>query len=281
MVQQKCQVCLKNVDITSGWGFVSCCCGSFFCNECAKSMTTNKVIIKECDSQDIKGDFIDNENYYCVVCHKINPLFFVNSIRNTSYRAMTAQQLIQQYIELNNDKLISFDYYFYMFLHGFKPKFNQGRTICSELEEDYDKTLLNEKSFSQLIQPLYPKDRLTSISISVIDTIYKKLEIKPNISNEFRSCVLFYDCPDYMQKRVQQYFEQFSKNKESNFYGVDIVFKKDMSSLIGLHRNILAIIVWNEPSNKDEIHQLIGRILRLNNWNNPLYFYITCKSNLN
>ena len=28
----------------------------------------------------------------------------------------------------------------------------------------------------------------------------------------------------------------------------------------------------------NEIQQLIGRILRLNSWNNPLYFYISCKS---
>ena len=45
-----------------------------------------------------------------------------------------------------------------------------------------------------------------------------------------------------------------------------------------MHRNILGILVWNKPDNLDEIQQLIGRILRLNSWNNPLYFYISCET---
>ena len=54
------------------------------------------------------------------------------------------------------------------------------------------------------------------------------------------------------------------------------MFKRNLGELIGLHQNILGIIIWQQPGNVDEIQQLIGRIVRLNNWNNPIYFYITC-----
>jgi hypothetical protein len=59
-------------------------------------------------------------------------------------------------------------------------------------------------------------------------------------------------------------------------YSLNILFKNSLSELIGLHQNILGILVWNNPKHIDEIQQLIGRIVRLNNWNNPVYFYITC-----
>jgi hypothetical protein len=161
-----------------------------------------------------------------------------------------------------------FDYFFKMLIDGFTPKYAEGRAI---------EVTIDNSNNGEIIQ-LFPKDQLTINSIQLIDSALKKLEIKPYTLNSTRPCLLFYGCPQYMEAKIRQYFKQFSGNKESNLYNVEIEFKNGMNSLIGLHQNILAIIVWNEPANKDEIHQLIGRILRLNSWNNPLYFYITCKS---
>ena len=94
--------------------------------------------------------------------------------------------------------------------------------------------------------------------------------------NTIKPQLLVYGCPNYMQKRVTQYFNMFASNPKKNLYSLNILFKNSLSELIGLHQNILGILVWNNPKHIDEIQQLIGRIVRLNNWNNPVYFYVTC-----
>ena len=59
---------------------------------------------------------------------------------------------------------------------------------------------------------------------------------------------------------------------------LSLEFKSRVSDLIGLHKNIVAIIQWSKPEREDEVAQLIGRCLRLNNFGNKLYFYITTSS---
>jgi hypothetical protein len=157
------------------------------------------------------------------------------------------------------------DYYFKMFNEGLKPRYINGRRI----KVQYD-------SEGEVLQ-LFAKDRLTMQLITSIDSCLKYLEIRPGEINEIKPCVLFYDCPNELHGRIKSYFENISKNRASNLYQLELIFKKNMGELIGLHHNIFCIVVWNEPNNVDEIHQLIGRILRLNTWNNPIYFYITCK----
>lgn len=281
LVQQKCSVCGLTFDHTcNGWGFVSTCCGSFFCEKCAKCMATNKLIFHECDAVEELRTVVDELNSYCVVCHRTNPTYFVNAVRNKINNNLQGYNLVDTYCD-NSDLSNSahFDYYFKMLLEGFKPKYIQGRAIDVELKDDYNASLFDvPEEINTLVPVLYPKDRLTMLTLERLDATLRKLEIKPiELNKTSTPCVLFYDCPQHLEKRVTDYFKSFSNNKESALYGLDLVFKKNMSSLIGLHRNILAIVVWKEPANTDEIHQLIGRILRLNTWNNPLYFYITCK----
>ena len=283
LVQQKCQVCGEPFFKTAGWGFVSTCCGSFFCINCAKSMVTHRLSLHETDDPNVLAEVEDPDHYYCCVCHKCEPTFFVNSSKHKDKSNVQAFSIVNQF--MINDDLINcahVDYLYYMFLYGFKPGYADGRIITVEMEDNYDKSLIEaKKDYNKLVPTLYPRDRLAMLAISKINDILKNLEIKPVDMNTVRPCILIYDSPDYIQKRLQDYFDTFRKNKESSLYGLDLVFKKDMGSLIGLHRNILAILVWQEPENKDEIHQLIGRILRLNAWNNPLYFYITCKDSNN
>lgn len=267
ILHQKCQVCENNFEsCNNGWGFISTCCGSFFCYQCAKQMVTNKILNTS------TREFITSDDYYCVVCHKKHPTFFTNCVRSKSNSNVQSYSLVDLFMdteELNNSA--HFDYFFKMLLDGFTPKYFDGRII------EIDETNFEN---GEIIQ-LFPKDQLAINSIKLIDNSLKQLEIKPAELNKTKPCILFYGCPQYIQQKMKQYFKTFSTNRTSSLYNLEIEFKNSMNSLIGLHQNILGIVVWNEPANKDEIHQLIGRILRLNVWNNPLYFYINYKSSYN
>lgn len=264
ILHQKCQICENTFEsCNNGWGFIATCCGSFFCYQCAKVMVTKDII------DHTKGTRITSDDCYCTVCHKKNPTFFVNCVRSKANSNVQSYSLVDMFMDTSDlSNSAHFDYFFKMLIDGFKPKYFEGRPIEITVDNSND---------GEIIQ-LFPKDQLTINAIQIIDATLKNLEIKPHELNTTRPCLLFYGCPQYMESKIRQYFKQFSSNRESNLFNVEIEFKSGMNSLIGLHQNILAIIVWNEPANKDEIHQLIGRILRLNSWNNPLYFYITCKS---
>ena len=281
MVQQKCNCCGASVDYNYCWGFVSSCCGSFFCSSCGDAMTTNKLMMRENNKTEIIKEFTDKNNNYCIVCHKCNPKYFVNTCRHKRYN-IHAYNIIEEYMdvsEIRKNKGTKFDYYFKMMLEGLTPKKHDGKIIEIELEEDYDRSIIDDDDKCyKLVLPLFAKDRLSILAINQIEHTLNKLEIKPYEMNKIKPCILVYGCPEYMNKRVQDHFNLFASNKNSSLYNLDIMFRNNMGSLIGLHRNILAILVWNEPDNLDEIQQLIGRILRLNSWNNPLYFYVSCKS---
>ncbi len=267
ILHQNCQVCGNTYECcNNGWGFISNCCGSFFCYQCAKCMATKDII------DHTKNTKTTSEHCYCTICHKQNPTYFVNCVRSKANSNVQSYSLVDSFMDTTDLKNSAhFDYFFKMLIDGFTPKYTEGRAI---------EVTIDNSNNGEIIQ-LFPKDQLTINSIQLIDSVLKNLEIKPHTLNTTKPCVLFYGCPQYMEGKIRQYFKQFNTNKESNLYNVELEFKSGMNSLIGLHQNILAIIVWNEPANKDEIHQLIGRILRLNSWNNPLYFYITCKSSYN
>ena len=57
-----------------------------------------------------------------------------------------------------------------------------------------------------------------------------------------------------------------------------LVFKSDVGQLIGLHENILGLIVWKKETAIDLSAQLAGRIVRLSDWKNQITFYIECTS---
>jgi hypothetical protein len=146
--------------------------------------------------------------------------------------------------------------------------------VNKKIEEIVD----GDKDYSTLIPQLFAKDRLGILSFNCIESVLKQLSINPSARTTVTPNILIYNCPESMQFRIKSYFEAFSQDPESPLYKLNILFASSMGELIGLHKNILGIIVWNEPTNIDESRQLIGRILRLNAWCNPLYFYITCKS---
>ena len=309
MLMQNCQVCGALPQEHKGWGLISCCCGAFFCSKCLKSMVTKNLIINN-ESRTKQKEIKDN-NYYCVVCHKCNPVYVSNSTRHKDIPNIQTYHLVDEFMD--NSELkghLHVDYYFKMFIDGFKPRYYEGKTIECEvsddkfdeafkdnenskndeaqadlnneiIDEDKIKNKIEIKDVSKIIEPLIPKDQLAVNCIGRINECLKKLEIKPAEMNTIKPQLLVYGCPDYMQKRVEQYFKYYSVSKDESLYGLSVLFKNNMSELIGLHQNIFGILVWNNPKNIDEIQQLIGRIVRLNNWNNPVYFYITCTGGIN
>ena len=108
MVQQKCNCCDASVDYNYCWGFVSSCCGSYFCVNCVDSMTSNRVIMRENNKDEIVKDFTDLNNNYCIVCHKCNPRYFVNTCRHKRYN-IHAYNIIEEYMQLRN-KLVPYIY---------------------------------------------------------------------------------------------------------------------------------------------------------------------------
>jgi len=267
MLMMNCQVCGAIPNLHKGWGFISCCCGSFFCSECGKNMATRDLVL-------IKGNtekrIHDDNHYYCVVCHKNDPVYVSNSTRHKDINNIQTHHIVDQFMDTTDLKNhLHVDYYFKMFTEGFKPKYFDGKVIECEVDE------------TEKIEQLIPKDQLALNCIERINECLKKLEIKPSLMNTIKPQLLIYGCPDYMQKRVEQYFKAFSSDPNEAMYSLNILFKNSLSELIGLHQNILGILVWNNPKHIDEIQQLIGRIVRLNNWNNPVYFYITCTGGVN
>ena len=284
MFLMNCSVCGKLPQEHKGWGFISSCCGSFFCADCAKSMTTRDLIIYPENERDSSINIHDDNHYYCVVCHKFDPTYVSNSTRHKDNTTIHTYHMVDEFMDDSDLKgHLHVDYYFKMFMEGFKPKYFDGKIIECEIETKVFEKFKSEnsKNVNEIIEQLIPKDQLALNCIERINECLKKLEIKPALMNTIKPQLLVYGCPDYMQKRVEQYFKAYSSDSTENLYSLNILFKNSLSELIGLHQNILGILVWNNPKHVDEIQQLIGRIVRLNNWNNPVYFYITCTGGVN
>ena len=276
MLMQNCQVCGALPQQHKGWGMIACCCGAFFCANCLKSMCTRDVIVF---NETSRIHATDNHHYYCVACHKADPVYVSNSTRHKDITNIQTYHLVDEFMDASDLKdCLHVDYYFKMFCSGFTPRYFAGR--CIECETDV-KGELHVDDVVKLVEPLIPKDQLALNCIDRINECLNRLEIKPAELNTIKPQLLVYGCPDYMQKRVDQYFKSYSTTKGEGLSGLSILFKNSLSELIGLHQNILGILVWNNPKNIDEIQQLIGRIVRLNNWNNPVYFYITCTGAVN
>ena len=285
MLLMNCSVCGKLPQEHKGWGFIASCCGSFFCSECAKAMVTKDVVVYSENSNSDSIKIHDNNHYYCTVCHKFDPTFVSNSTRNKIDNQIQTHHLVDDFMDNSDLKgHLHVDYYFKMFMEGFKPKYFDGKVIECEIETkvfNEFKKLNDNSKIHEIIEQLIPKDQLALSCIERINECLKKLEIKPAKMNTIKPQLLIYGCPDYMQKRVEQYFKAYSSDPNEALYSLNILFKNSLSELIGLHQNILGILVWNNPKHIDEIQQLIGRIVRLNNWNNPVYFYITCTGGVN
>lgn len=288
LVQQKCMVCAKKITDHNGYGMVSCCCGAFYCSNCLKSMCTHYMCNHATGEQ-----LYDKDNYYCGCCRRKNPKYYFN-INKKKDTNVYSYNLINDYFDTTELKgHTMFDYYFYMFLRGFTPLYQEGKplNIQNDIEQgDVDPNCFKMKKIPQL-EKILPKDQLGILALGTINKTLHDLEIMPKQN----AIILFYGCPKYMLSRVKGYYNDIVKKNDPRtalqvtrpngkkemvqpISVLNLDFKDSVASLIGLHKNIVAIIQWQTPEKSDEVSQLIGRILRLNSFNNKLYFYIMTNS---
>lgn len=285
VVTQKCMSCGKEPTQHGDFGLIATCCGAFFCCECLKHMCTHEIIDTDSDTV-----ITDKDNYYCSCCREKNPRYMFNISKKRGVGHMYSYELADAYCDTTElVGHIKFDYTFYMMLYGFKPKYFLGKKI--NIANDIRQTLISADSLKTRIPDiikLLPKDQLAIQSIEYINRTLCKLNFIPQVKNGQQPVILFYGCPQYMAARVKNIVETIcsNPNKQNSINGKvpleafknGMVFVKDVGQLIGLHANILAIVQWVEPNRKDELQQLMGRILRLNSWDNKIYFYITTSS---
>lgn len=288
LVQQNCMVCAKKITDHNGYGMIACCCGAFYCSNCLKSMCTHYICNKNTGEQ-----IYDKENYYCGCCRSTNPKYYFN-INKKKDTNVYSYNLINDFFdttELQNHTM--FDYYFYMFLNGFKPLYQEGPAlnIQNDIEQQNIPANIFKLKTIPTLERILPKDQLGILALGTINRTLHDLQILPKQN----AIILFYGCPKYMINRVRNYYAEIIKQnnpqtalqivrpngKKETIQPISVLnldFKDSVASLIGLHKNIVAIIQWQTPDRQDEINQLVGRILRLSSFGNKLYFYIVTNS---
>lgn len=285
IVQQVCMCCKKTYAEHNGYGIVMSCCGAFYCENCIKNATTHCIASKSTNEY-----YIDNENYYCCCCRRKNSTALLNMTKKKD-KAIYAYNIIKNNF-MNEDikDSIKFDYYFYMLIHGLTPTKHEGVPINIDSEinrnilpnnvikqlnnnnKDYNKQTLNK------IQTIFSMDHLM---IKSIDCINRSLIVAKQ-KFEYVPYILFYNAPKYMQSRLKDYIEHYEQyvNIKPNQYNpitkIKPIFMDSVESLIGIHINVIAIIVFDfKRTTKDGVKQLLGRCLRINTFNNKLTFFIT------
>lgn len=296
VVEQKCYVCGAQHSKHLHYGMIATCCGAFICSNCLKNSATHVIANTETGES-----IVDKENYYCVCCRSTNPRYIFNVNHKRSSTNVHSYYLANEFYDvsaLEGHNL--FDYYFYMCLEGFKPMYQEGKAI--NINKDIGLGVISADTFKKHAIPtmdrLLPVDQLSLHSLHVINKTLHDLNIIPKAD----SVILIYNCPIDIQERVRDFYKSIittndpktmlkldntnitikeSSNKIKAIQPISrltLEFKSRVSDLIGLHRNIVAILQWAKPEREDEVAQLIGRCLRLNNFGNKLYFYITTSS---
>jgi hypothetical protein len=179
------------------------------------------------------------------------------------------------------------DYYFYMFLRGLTPKYTEGKplNVHNDIEQGALSIEVLKRHEVPLMESLLPKDQLAINTLFTINKALADLHITPRKG----SIILYYKCPSYMTSRVISQFRKIIKanmvetqlqpSKQQPLAFTELDFKDSVDSLIGIHKNIIAIILWKRCDTLDNTQQMLGRCMRLNTFNTQLYFYITATTN--
>jgi hypothetical protein len=277
IVSQNCHVCGFPSTIHNDYGMVASCCGAFYCSKCLKNMTTKVIINSDTNEHVVMND------YYCCCCREKNVKFYFNTSKKKNTNVYS-HILVNEFFETSQIKdHMLFDYYFYQFLNfGFKPLYHEGKplNIKNDIAQGvFPNDILSKCKNKELsLERLLPKDQLALLSIFVINKVITelKLKIQPN------SLIIFFGCPMYMRARIRDYYieiiQKDKSKKRKPIENVEMMYANSMSELIGMHRNVLAIVAWDLPEIPDEILQLIGRIYRLCSWSNDISLFISTNS---
>lgn len=250
MNDASCVICKKTPESHHSFGIVMKCCGAFICSSClAKGLaTTNKIQFND--------RTIEVKSHYCACCQSEHPRMIMSTTRDPS----EARKCITP-ILIDNCKPIhstlNIEYIAYGILHGFEPVNHLGR-IITEVDRDG--------------KPLFMQSR-AQIGMFALATACRAFA-ENGIKTSLDSNILIYGAPRELVPRISGFYE--NKIKRTIFKSNQapaLMFKTGVNDLIGLHSNIPIIIKWAPVINVDELHQLIGRIVRLSNFDNRLYIY--------
>ena len=269
IVQQQCLSCRAEFIEHCGFGCICSSCGGFFCSSCLRNCATKKIVDSKHGTTKI-----DEENHYCSSCRKKNATYYIN-ITKMKDKSVFAHTLIDEFFDTSALKNhIKFDYYYYMFLHGLKPKFFDGNPI--DIKYEVSQKIIpvdwHKSSTIPQFQEIYAKDQILIKSLQNIMVCLDQLEI--NLEGML-PILLFYGCPNYIEPRIKMHFRDLCKKfPQSRINKIGLMFKENMGTLIGLHKDVIGVIEWTNPTNKDESSQLWGRLFRLTSKLLPIYFYI-------
>lgn len=269
IVQQQCMSCRAEFIEHNGFGCVCSSCGGFFCSQCLKNMATKKIV----DSKTGKT-MHDKENHYCSACRKKNATYYIN-VTKMKDKSIFAHTLIDEFFDTTALKNhIKFDYYYYMFLNGLKPKYFDGNAIDIKYEVNQKLVPANWYKLKEVptFQEIYAKDQILIKSLQNIMICLDQLNVD---FDGMLPILLFYGCPRYIEPRIKMHFRDLCKQyPNSKINNIGIMFKENMGTLIGLHKDVVGVIEWTNPDTKDEASQLWGRLFRLASKLLPVYFYI-------
>jgi hypothetical protein len=161
-----------------------------------------------------------------------------------------------------------------MFLNGLKPKFFDGNAI--DIKYEVNQKLVPKDWYKHkdapVFQEIYAKDQILIKSLQNIMVCLDQLNVD---FDGMYPIILFYGCPRYIEPRIKMHFRDLCKQfPNSKINNIGIMFKENMGTLIGLHKDVVGVIEWTNPDTKDEASQLWGRLFRLASKLLPVYFYI-------
>ena len=287
LLNSDCVICGSSKEKTYGFGIIASCCGAFICNKCIEQAATKKMINVTNPSDQI----IDDENYYCVCCRAKNPKYFFNSTQHSNNSETRSFIMAERYFQTDCEEHFSVDYYFEMLLkNGWLMK---NESCCGKplnIHNDIENSLIPANIFKTgkipIIEKLKNSDILFPQVLQAIYKTYVELKIKPAKNSMF----LVYKCKPILQQRMVekfkslQYFEdpktgKLIKDVNSPFSDAQLLFRDSVGSVIGLSLNLAGILVYNPDDDESySILQLVGRVLRISTYKQPIIFYISNNS---
>ena len=234
-----CAVCNSPAETHKGYGLVANCCGAFICSKCISQASS-----------------LFKDEHYCTCCQTKNPTYIVNTTKykddsRISIRAGCIDKVI------NNDIQTDIEFAAYSIVRGLVPKESLG-PIPRHLDASGMPFKLIAKTQMGLMALQYSVEALIKTKA-------------PTTKNSF---ILLYGAPPSQQNRIIQFYNKVLSVKFKRGTAPTLMFKGGMADLIGLHQNIPVIIKWIQVPYRDELEQLVGRIVRISDFENPLYIFV-------
>lgn len=280
LVDGECLICHDIKEKHLGFGVLTGCCGCFICSKCIGACATH--VIRSSSRKDADGNIVpdeeirDDENYYCVCCREKNPKYYFNTTQQSPDSNLYSYLLAKKYFDVHElENSFPVDYYFKMILDGFSMNQDECKGRAINIANDIENGLIPADIFRKGIIPEITKvkaiDILGGQVVNAIYNTYVALNIRPANGSK----ILIYMCPNLIIPRLISTFEELKRQPNSPFEYVDLNFYDKLSSVIGASWNINSLILWNSDMDQADTNQTLGRLMRINTFNNPIVFYVS------